>query len=38
VIDGKVYSAELIHDTAIAGSHGEFATVLNTNELLAASG
>ena len=31
--DGTVYSAQLIHDTAIASLKDEFATVLNTNQL-----
>lgn len=32
--DGQKYSAELIHETALASLHNEFATVLNMNELL----
>jgi nicotinamidase-related amidase len=34
--DGTVYPAQLIHDTALASLHGEFATVLTTDEVLAA--
>ncbi|MFA9391280.1 MAG: cysteine hydrolase family protein [Prolixibacteraceae bacterium] len=33
--DGKKYPAQLIHDTALASLHEEFAKVLNTNEVLA---
>lgn len=33
-IDGKMYPAELIHDTAIASLHGEFATAVNTEDLI----
>jgi len=29
-IDGQVFSAELIHETALASLNGEFATVVNT--------
>ena len=31
--NGEKYSAELIHDTALASLHGEFATVVNTRDL-----
>lgn len=31
--DGKKYAAEIIHETALASLHNEFATVLNMNEL-----
>ena len=34
--DGRRYSAETIHDTALASLSGEFATVLRTTQLLAA--
>lgn len=33
--DGQVYPAELIHHTALASLHGEFATVLTTDQFLA---
>ena len=33
-VDGTVYSAQLIHDTTLASLHGEFATVVMTNDLL----
>lgn len=33
-VDGQLYSAELIHDTALASLHGEFATVLSTDDLI----
>jgi nicotinamidase-related amidase len=33
-IDGQVYSAELIHDTALASLNHEFATVVTTEQLL----
>ena len=33
-IDGTIYSAELIHQTALASLNDEFATVLTTNEIL----
>ena len=32
--DGQPYAAELIHQTALASLHGEFATVLTTDQLL----
>ena len=32
--DGTLYPAQLIHDTAIANLHEEFATILNTERLL----
>jgi len=32
--DGQHFSAEIIHQTALASLHKEFATVLKTNELL----
>jgi nicotinamidase-related amidase len=32
--DGKKYSAELIHETALASLNNEFATVVNTEELI----
>lgn len=32
--DGTEYSADLIHDTALANLHGEFCTVSNTNDLI----
>lgn len=32
--DGKVYAADVIHHTALASLHDEFATVLSTSELL----
>lgn len=32
--DGRVFSAELLHDVALADLHGEFATVLGTDEVL----
>lgn len=34
-IDGKMFSAQLIHETALASIHGEFATVMNTADVLA---
>lgn len=33
-IDGKKFSAELIHETALASLHNEFAIAIETNELL----
>ncbi|CAN7235433.1 cysteine hydrolase family protein [Massilia sp. LjRoot122] len=36
--DGRHYTAEQMHDTALASLHGEFATVLWTEEVLAALG
>lgn len=33
-IDGKKYPAELIHETALASLHNEFATVIDTDKLL----
>lgn len=33
-VKGQKFSAQLIHDTALASLHEEFATVLNTNDLL----
>ncbi|HLY71338.1 MAG TPA: cysteine hydrolase family protein [Puia sp.] len=33
-VDGLAFSAEIIHETALASLHREFATVLKTNELL----
>lgn len=33
--DGKVYSAEIIHETALASLHQEFGTVVNTNQVIA---
>lgn len=33
-VGGEVFSAELIHQTALASLHGEFATVLNTEVIL----
>lgn len=33
-IDGQAYSAELMHQTALASLHGEFATVLTTQKIL----
>lgn len=32
--DGTIYPAQLIHDTALANLHDEFATVLNTAQVL----
>lgn len=32
--DGKKYSAELIHETALASLHNEFATVITTDKLI----
>ena len=32
--DGQHYSAEIIHETALASLHNEFATVLTTDELI----
>ena len=32
--DGKHYSADDVHSCALASLHGEFATVLNTEDLL----
>lgn len=32
--DGQTYSAELIHETALASLHNEFATVTTTDELI----
>ncbi len=32
--DGKVYAADVIHNTTLASLHDEFATVLSTSELL----
>ncbi|RYY97180.1 MAG: cysteine hydrolase [Chitinophagaceae bacterium] len=32
--DGQRYPAQLVHDTALASLHGEFATVLGTDRLL----
>ena len=32
-LDGKMFPASLIHDTALAGLHGEFATVVKTIEV-----
>ncbi|MEM7549814.1 MAG: cysteine hydrolase family protein [Bacteroidota bacterium] len=32
--DGKKYPAELIHETALASLHGEFATVLTTQQVM----
>jgi nicotinamidase-related amidase len=36
--DGTHYSAQLIHDTTLVSLHGEFATVVNTSDLLSGSG
>jgi len=36
--DGTSYSAELMHDAAMASLHGEFATVRSAREVLAAMG
>ena len=33
-VDGTVYPAQLVHDTALASLHGEFATVVSTDEVL----
>lgn len=33
-MDGQKYSAEIIHETALASLHNEFATVLKVNELI----
>lgn len=33
-VDGTVYPAQLIHDTAIANLHDEFATILTTDAVL----
>lgn len=33
-VTGEKFSAQLIHDTALASLHGEFATVITTDELL----
>ena len=33
--DGKLYTAEQIHDTALASLHEEFATVVDTQSVLA---
>ena len=35
-VDGQKYSAELIHETALASLHNEFATVIKTEELIRA--
>lgn len=32
--DGKIYTAQLIHDTALANLHEEFASILDTSEIL----
>ena len=34
--DGRHYSADVMHDTALASLHGEFATVRSTTDVLAA--
>ncbi len=34
-VDGQVFPAQVIHDTTLASIHGEFATVMNTAEVLA---
>jgi len=34
--DGRLYPAQLLHDVALADLHGEFATVLDTDRVLAA--
>lgn len=36
--DGTHYSADLMHRAALASLHGEFATVLSTQDVLAAAG
>jgi len=36
-VDGTKYPAQLIHDTAIANLHDEFATILQTNDALRAA-
>ncbi len=36
--DGRHFTAEQMHDTALASLHGEFATVVWTEDVLAASG
>ncbi len=36
--DGQIYDSELIHRTALANLHGEFATVVSGNEILAMVG
>jgi nicotinamidase-related amidase len=33
-VNGEIYSAELIHNTALASLNNEFATVVNTEELI----
>jgi nicotinamidase-related amidase len=33
--DGRVWSAQLLHDVALADLHGEFATVVDTEDVLA---
>ncbi|MDQ1772479.1 isochorismatase family protein [Labilibaculum sp. A4] len=33
-VNGEKFSAQLIHDTALASLHGEFATVVDTDEFL----
>lgn len=33
-MNGQKYSAEIIHETALASLHNEFATVIKTNELI----
>jgi nicotinamidase-related amidase len=33
-VDGQKYSAELIHETALASLHNEFATVVKAEELI----
>ena len=33
-ISGKIYSAEIMHDTALASLKDEFAEIVNTNELI----
>jgi nicotinamidase-related amidase len=33
--DGRVWSAQLLHDVALADLHGEFATVVDTKDVLA---
>ena len=36
--DGTRYPAHLMHDTALASLHGEFATVVDSADVLAAVG
>lgn len=33
-VDGKRYDSELVHQISLANLHGEFATVVNSDEFL----